>query len=682
MANDVTTGIRLVASGEQEFASNLGKASEALEDYKKAAENAKAETEKFDEQIKDVEMLGQVVSTLLEINAAIIAGVNEVAEKGDAVGKGAQQIGFAAEAYQEWAFVLERNNSSITKASTAIQTLTKISGNASQKQTEAFEALGLSMTEIADMSPEQLFGAVIQGLQGIEDEGTRAVLATTLLGGSYKNLGTLLNSSAEETDALRKKVHDLGLVMSDDTILDAAAYQDSLDDFKATIEGIKTDIFEGLLPGLADTRNGINDLLQQVDWGALGTALNNLYEPGIKLLNDFLIPFAGLNLSAATAMLSGLNAVLEETGKILSGEETLGEGLDNLWNYGEWSSGTPEEILADQKELATQARLTAQAFGDMYGASTGGLAPDIDASLYTNAAQAVSEYGEAVKASAGDAENAAAANQWLDEQLQQLLNTYGTEALGQEGDGFGNAEKQQEIANILAGIVAQYQELANQTPAETAAAAAQMAVETITEAGQTAAEGAATMLETFDQATGQLSSDFKSGTDEMAQAAADSIQGVNDVMNANMAVVSANARVWGVDMMISFANGLSDGWAEYTGPQLQSIAEYIEGLFGHSEPDFGPLANDSTWMPDMMKSFAQGIRDNRYLVIDQLDSLAADMGRHISLGGPGSAGSSYNYGGVNVTFNVPEGANGRQLFEEFSYWLQNGMASEGAVFAQ
>lgn len=704
---DLKASIGIEVTGTDKVKSNLNETTTALTKVEEAAGKAASSVDGLDGSVKNlgtnsasssktfetnmetaamnaVNAFMEVVAEILEVNAAIIAGVNEVAEQGDAIAKGAKAIGFSAEAYQEWDFILKRSNSSISKASGAINKLTDAASSASKKQVEAFEALGLSMEEVQAMSPEQLFASVIEGLQGIENQGQRFDIAQKLFG-SYKSLGTLLNSTSGEVDELRDKAYELHQVMSEEDIAAAESYQDSIENLQATISGIKTMVFDDLMPGLTKLRDSFTDLLAKVDWNALGNALEGIYTPAVNFLTDFLIPFASLNLTGVTGMLGTLQAVLVEIGKVVRGEESLGEGLDNLWSYGEWDAETPEKMLADYQGLAVEAEKTAQALQTAPGGMSEFFTAEMNAEQLAYGTRAVEDFGAALRQQAAEAENAEQANAWLAEQLGNLTTAWEEEAQAQAGESFDDSRREA-FAQTLGNIAKQYLDLANQTPvtdtAAEAAANATEAAETIMQSQAQVEAGAGTMLDTFDSATSQLSTDFVEGVDEMSQAAADSVTGVNDALSANMAIVSANAQVWGTDMMISFANGLAAGWSSYTGPQLEAIAQAIQDMFGHSEPKSGPLANDSTWMPDMMESFAAGIRDNKHLVLSQFDALADDMGRRVNVGlSAGGAGANYNYGGVNVTFAVQEGQNGRELFEEFSFWLQNDMAREGAVWA-
>ena len=83
----------------------------------------------------------------------------------------------------------------------------KTLANAATTNSAAFKELGISQKDLANMSQEQLFEATIAGLQNVEDTTQRTYLAGKLLGKGATELGALLNTSAEETQAMRDRVH-------------------------------------------------------------------------------------------------------------------------------------------------------------------------------------------------------------------------------------------------------------------------------------------------------------------------------------------------------------------------------------------------------------------------------------------------------------------------------------------
>lgn len=189
--------------------------------------------------------------------AGIIKGSSELAEFGDNIDKMSQKMGISAEAYQEWDAVMQHSGTSIDSMSRAFTTLSKNVENGS----DAFDKLGLSQEEVAKMSKEDLFGAVIEGLQDMEEGTERTVLAQELLGGAARELGPLLNTSASETQAMKDRVHELGGVLSNEAVKNAAAFQDNLQDLQTSISGMKNSILQQALPGLNQLMQGFTGLI-------------------------------------------------------------------------------------------------------------------------------------------------------------------------------------------------------------------------------------------------------------------------------------------------------------------------------------------------------------------------------------------------------------------------------------
>ena len=184
---------------------------------------------------------------------AFVDATRDVAEYGDTIDKESQKMHISAEAYQEWDFILQHAGTSVDGMKTAMKTLTAQVESGS----DAFEALGLSTEQIASMSQEELFGAVISGLQGIEDESERTVLAQSLLGRSSVEMTALFNMSAEETEDLRNQVHELGGVMSDEAVKASADYADSLQNLQTSFSGLKRSLMSQFLPSITKTMDGL-----------------------------------------------------------------------------------------------------------------------------------------------------------------------------------------------------------------------------------------------------------------------------------------------------------------------------------------------------------------------------------------------------------------------------------------
>jgi len=187
------------------------------------------------------------------IAGTVTAGAASTASAADNIDKASQKMGLSAEAYQEWDFILQHSGSSIDAMSRGMMTLQ----NAAVGSAEKFEALGLTQEQVASMSTEELFAATIEGLQGMEEGAERTALAQELLGGAAKELGPLLNTTAEDTAAMKEQVHELGGVMSDEVVKSGAAFQDSLQNMQTVFGGLKNTMMSSFMPSMTKAMDGI-----------------------------------------------------------------------------------------------------------------------------------------------------------------------------------------------------------------------------------------------------------------------------------------------------------------------------------------------------------------------------------------------------------------------------------------
>ena len=235
-------------------------------EYEQGLKSAEKKGSGFGGKLKSAMKVGAaavtaVTGTVTALTGALVKGTGEVASYGDHIDKMSQKMGLSATAYQEWDAILQHSGSSIDTMKAGMKTL----ANAVEKGNGAFERIGLTMDEIAGMSNEELFAATIAGLQNVENETERTYLAGQLLGRGATELGALLNTSAEETEAMRQRVHELGGVMSDEAVKAAAKYQDQLQDMQTAFSGMKRMMLSEFMPALTTVMGGLTDLFSGGD---------------------------------------------------------------------------------------------------------------------------------------------------------------------------------------------------------------------------------------------------------------------------------------------------------------------------------------------------------------------------------------------------------------------------------
>lgn len=227
-------------------------------EYEKGLDKAKTQGSKLASGLGTAMKVGAgavaaVGTAAVAAGTALVKESGNVAEYGDHIDKMSQKIGISAEAYQEWDAVLQHSGASVDSLQMVMKTLS----TQAEKGSDAFAKLGISQSEVANMSKEDLFGKVITGLQGMEEGTERTVLAQQLLGRGSTELGALLNTSAEDTQKMIDEVHKLGGVMSDDAVKAAAEYQDRLQDMNTALDGMKRNLMSNFLPGLSVVMKGL-----------------------------------------------------------------------------------------------------------------------------------------------------------------------------------------------------------------------------------------------------------------------------------------------------------------------------------------------------------------------------------------------------------------------------------------
>lgn len=193
--------------------------------------------------------------------AAIFSVADSVASVGDTIDKQSQKLGISAEAYQEWDAILGHCGASMDRLKEGMKTLSSAIVTGSVDQVTAFKAVGLSIDDVRKMSTEDVFAAVITGLQGMEEGADRTKIATTLFGESAQELGPLLNTSAEATEEMRRTVNDLGGVMSNEAVAASAKFKDTLQDLQTAAGWFKREFVSDILPAVTTGMQGLTNVM-------------------------------------------------------------------------------------------------------------------------------------------------------------------------------------------------------------------------------------------------------------------------------------------------------------------------------------------------------------------------------------------------------------------------------------
>ena len=139
---------------------------------------------------------------------------------------------------------------------------------------------------------------------------------------------------------------------------------------------------------------------------------------------------------------------------------------------------------------------------------------------------------------------------------------------------------------------------------------------------------------------------------------------------------------WGSDLVSNIADGIWSGIGWIT-DAVSSIADTIASFLHFSEPDVGPLSNFHTFMPDMMKQLAQGMKDGLptleagvNLVANKIGGVIPGTGNAGGYGG-GDDNSVHSFGNVYVTVNGAPGQNEEALADAVADRIMSMIVAEG-----
>ena len=254
--------------------------------------------------------VAQAFGTAAKAGAGLAAGVaaagtalygmaTKSANTSDHIDKMSQKIGISRQAYQELDFICSQSGANVDNLRVGMKTLTNQMGQAASgtgDAAEVFQRLGLSVTDSSGQmkSQEEMLWETLDALQGVENQTERATLANQLFGKSGSDLMPLVNGARGSIGDMRDEAHDLGLVLSDETIDSGVVFTDTVDKIQRSLSAVATNIGAEVMP-----------IVQQVlDW-----VLVNM--PTIQKVIGTVFNVLGVVVSAAMDLLRKLYEWIE-----------------------------------------------------------------------------------------------------------------------------------------------------------------------------------------------------------------------------------------------------------------------------------------------------------------------------------------------------------------------------------
>ena len=115
---------------------------------------------------------------------------------------------------------------------------------------EDMATLGVSVTDSNGVlrDSNDVYFEALNALGKLENETQKEIIAQNLFGKSYQELIPLINTSAEEMDALKTEAHTMGAVMDEDAVKGLESFGDELESLKMSANGMMGTISAAMLP--------------------------------------------------------------------------------------------------------------------------------------------------------------------------------------------------------------------------------------------------------------------------------------------------------------------------------------------------------------------------------------------------------------------------------------------------
>lgn len=311
-------------------------AEKSLKDLKEEAKNTNPQMQKLQEELKkagDVAQKGlkaglDVVKTgLVALSGACVSAVTSLGALAIKSGALADDLntlsattGLSTEQLQKFQYASDLIDVDMNTLSGALKKTTSAMNSAKDgtgKSAEAFKKLGVQIKN-ADgtlRNNNDVFEDSIRALGNIANETERDALAMELFGKSATELNPLIEGGIDALDEMGKRAEELGLILSQDTLDGANAFNDELDILKANGKGIfnkigmevakdlvpamqklneategvikrlSTSIDEGGVTGLITE---LGNIFNEIDWGEVAQNISDGLNLVLETMNDFL----------------------------------------------------------------------------------------------------------------------------------------------------------------------------------------------------------------------------------------------------------------------------------------------------------------------------------------------------------------------------------------------------------
>lgn len=556
----------------------------------------------------------------------------------------ATQTGIATEKLQEYAYAARFVD---TEVSTITGSMTKLKTNMSSTSdsvTQAFTRLGVSTRDSngALRDSQTVFWELIDSLGKVDNTMERDTLSMTLFGKSAQQLNPLIEAGSDEWNRYAQEAHEAGLILSDDAVGALGSFNDGLQRIDATMEAAQRQIMGALAPAFTEIANQVADAAQEITkWVQT--------DEGRKFLGEL----TELVKNLAKEFLQNLQPAVQKAIDIFknvgSAIEFLKQNFDKVVAVIQIAV-TAWTTLKTAMAALQIAALVTNPIGGVVAAITGLVAAiGVLVANWDKVKEAGKKAWETIKGAWDSAVN------WFKQIGDGIVQAF-TNIPSKIGGFFSQAWSavQQAWASVTSwfgqigsSIVQAFTSIPGQignffsTAWSTVQRAWNGATSWFGQIGKSVISG-------FTGIPGQIGSFFTTAWSNVQRAWSSATSYFSNLgsqivtsLSKSIATLPSKALQWGKDMMEGFGKGISQFMSKVTKP-VQDLATKIAGFLHFSRPDYGPLRDYETWMPDFVGGLAKTLTASQPVLDRAMANLAGgieDEAKGITLSA-GKIGSS------------------------------------------
>lgn len=201
------------------------------DDYNKGLDETEKKSNTWGDKIQSIMQNKAVMAFTLVAKAVVDVGkkinqlMRDTMNYADTVGDLAAKYGVSTDAISEMQYIADQSSTSVEQLTTSMSMLYM----RAKQDGDAFKQLGVRVKDNNGnfKSMDELFWETAEALNSLEDDGAKSAYMLDLFGRSAMNVGEVLRKSSGEITAMRQEAHDLGIVMSEESINIASDWNDT-----------------------------------------------------------------------------------------------------------------------------------------------------------------------------------------------------------------------------------------------------------------------------------------------------------------------------------------------------------------------------------------------------------------------------------------------------------------------